>query len=57
MTEFEKVTNFQNMYKAFRKAKCGKGYKKSSARFNVAALDGVHTLISQLKDKTYTVSE
>ncbi len=57
MTEFEKVTNFQNMYKAFRKAKCGKGYKKSSARFNVTALDGVHALISQLKDKTYMVSE
>ena len=57
MTEFEKVTDFHNMYKAFRKAKCGKGYKKSAAQFNVAALDGVHTLIAQLKDKTYTVSK
>ncbi len=57
MTEFEKVTDFQNMYRAFRKARCGKGYKKSAARFNVGALDGVHTLIAQLKGKTYTVSE
>jgi len=57
MTEFEKVTDFQNMYKDFRKAKCGKGHKKSAARFNLGALDGVHTLIAQLKDKTYTVSE
>ena len=56
MTDFEKVIDFQNMYRAFRKAKCGKGYKKSSARFNLAALDGVHTLIQQLKDKTYRVS-
>ena len=56
MTDFEKVTNFKNMYKAFRKAKCGKGYKKSSARFNLTALDGVHALISQLKNKTYQVS-
>lgn len=56
MTDFEKVTDFQNMYRAFRKAKCGKGYKKSSARFNLAALDGVHMLISQLRDKTYRVS-
>lgn len=57
MTDFEKVIDFQNMYRAFRKAKRGKGYKKSSARFNLAALDGVHALIHQLKDKTYRVSD
>ena len=57
MTDFEKVTDFKNMYQAFRKSKCGKGYKKSSARFNLTALDGVHTLISQLKSKTYRVSD
>ena len=56
MTDFEKVIDFQNMYRAFRKARCGKGYKKSSARFDLAALDGVHTLIAQLRDKTYRVS-
>ena len=57
MTEFEKVIDFHNMYKAFRKAKSGKGHKKSAARFDAAALDGVHTLIEQLKNKTYTVSD
>ena len=57
MTDFEKVIDFKNMYRAFRKAKCGKGHKKSSARFNLAALDGIHTLIQQLRDKTYRVSE
>lgn len=57
MTDFEKVTDFNNMYRAFRKAKCGKGYKKSAARFNLAALDGVNTLIAQLRDKTYRVSD
>ena len=56
MTDFEKVVDFHNMYKAYRKAKCGKGFKKSSARFNLTALDGVNTLIEQLKNKTYTVS-
>lgn len=56
MTDFEKVIDFQNMYRAFRKAKCGKGYKKSSARFDLAALDGVNTLITQLRSKTYRVS-
>lgn len=56
MTDFEKVIDFENMYRAFRKARRGKGYKQSSARFDLAALDGVHTLIEQLKTKTYRVS-
>ena len=56
MTDFEKVIDFNNMYRAFRKAKCGKGYKNSSAKFNLSALDGVHGLIDQLKNKTYRVS-
>lgn len=57
MTDFEKVIDFKNMYRAFRKARCGKGFKKSAARFNVAALDGVNALIALLKNKTYRVSE
>ena len=57
MTDFERVIDFDNMYRAFRRAKCGKGYKKSSARFNVHALEGVNTLIEQLRNKTYTVSD
>ena len=56
MTDFEKVIDFKNMYRAYRKAKCGKGFKKSSARFNLAALDGVNTLIAQLRNKTYRIS-
>ncbi len=56
MTEFEKVIDFKNMYRAYRKAKCGKGYKKSAAKFDVMALDGVNLLIEQLKNKTYKIS-
>lgn len=56
MTDFEKVVDFHNMYRAFRRAKCGKGFKKSSARFDAAALGGIHTLIQQLKTKEYRVS-
>lgn len=56
MTDFEKVMDFHNMYRAFRKARCGKGHKKSAARFDLAALDGVNALVSQLRDKTYRVS-
>lgn len=57
MTDFEKVIDFGNMYKAYRKSKCGKGYKKSSAKFNLMALDGINVLIEQLKNKTYKVSD
>lgn len=57
MTDFEKVTDFGNMYKAYRRSKCGKGFKKSSAKFNIMALDGVNILIEQMKSKTYKVSE
>ena len=56
MTDFEKVIDFNNMYRAYRKAKCGKGYKKSAAKFNIMALDGINALIEQLKNKTYKVS-
>ena len=56
MTDFEKVINFRNMYKAYKRTKSGKGTKKSAARFGVMALDGIHQLIEQLKNKTYTIS-
>ena len=55
MTDFEKVIDFKNMYKAYRKSKAGKGFKKSSAKFNIMALDGINSLIEQLKNKTYKV--
>lgn len=57
MTDFEKVIDFHNMYRAFRKARCGKGCKKSTARFDLAVLDGIHLLIAQLRNKTYQVSD
>ena len=56
MTDFERVIDFDNMYKAYRKAKCGKGFKKSAAKFNVNALDAINLLINQLKNKTYQIS-
>ena len=57
MTDFEKVADFENMYRAFRKAKRGKNFKKSSARFDLTALDGVNTLIAQLKSRTYRIAK
>lgn len=57
MTDFEKVTDFENMYRAYRRSRRGKGYKKSAARFGAMALDGINTLTEQLKDGTYRVSQ
>lgn len=57
MTDFEKVVDFKNMYRAYKKSKSGKGFKKSSARFGIMALDGINTIIEQLKNKTYKISE
>ena len=57
MTDFEKVVDFNNMYKAYRRSKRGKGFRKSSAKFNVMALDGINKLINQLKERTYRISE
>lgn len=57
MTDFEKVTDFENMYRAYRRSRRGKGYKNSAARFGTMALDGINTLIAQLKDGTYKLSD
>lgn len=57
MTDFENVIDFGNMYRAFKKSKRGRGYKRSTARFDAMALDGILTLIDELKAKTYTISE
>ena len=56
MTDFEKVIDFDNLYRAFRKARRGKGHKKSAARFDLTALDGIHALAEQLRNKTYQIS-
>ena len=56
MTDFEKVIDFDHMYRAYRISKRGKGYRKSSAKFNLMAVEGIHMLIDQLKDKTYRLA-
>lgn len=55
-TDFEKITNFGNLYKAYRKSKCGKGFSKSSMRFQMATLDGVHQLKRRLETKIYQIA-
>lgn len=55
-TDFEEICDFGNLYKAYRKSKCGKGFSKSSMKFQIASLDGIHQIKRRLETKTYQVS-
>lgn len=50
------ICNFENLYKSYRKAKAGKGFNGSSARFQTMNLEGLHILKEQLENKTYRMN-
>lgn len=50
------VCSFENLYKAYRKAKRGKGFNGSCARFQIMSLEGVNTLKEQLENQTYRMA-
>lgn len=56
-TDFEKVVGFGNLYQAYLKSKSSKGFSKSSQKFQVLALDGIHQIKRRLETKTYQVSK
>lgn len=56
MTEFEKIYDFGNLYKAYRKARCGKRWKGAAARFEASLLEALVLLSHQLKTKAYRLS-
>lgn len=56
-TDFEKVSNFGNLYHAYLKSKSGKGFSKSSQKFQVVALDGILQIKRRLETKAYQVSK
>lgn len=55
-TDKEIVTDYDNLYKAYRKAKAGKRFNSSTARFSMMALDGIQALERSLKEQTYEMS-
>ena len=55
-TDFETITDFGNLYKAYKKSKCGKGFSKSGIKFQVVALDGIYQIKRKLETKTYQIS-
>lgn len=50
------VTDYDNLYRAYRKAKSGKKFNSSTAKFSSMALDGINILKEQLENQTYTVA-
>ena len=54
--DFEKICDFGNLYKAYRKSKCGKGYSVRSMKFQMRTLDGISLIKDMLEKKTYQVS-
>lgn len=55
-TDFNKITDFGNLYKAYRRSKSGKGYSKSRIKFQMAALDGIYQIKRRLETKTYSIA-
>lgn len=55
--DFGKITDFGNLYQAYTKSKSGKGFSKSSQRFQIAALDGIHQIKRRLETKTYEIGK
>ena len=50
------ITDFPNLYRAYRKATSGKKFNSSTAKFSTMALEGVITLKEQLENQTYQMS-
>lgn len=50
------ICSFENLYKAYRKAKAGKGFNSSCAKFQSMSLEGLHLLKEQLENQTYRVN-
>ena len=56
MTDFQKLTSFENLYSSYKASIRGKGKKKSSTRFSVLALENLYVMKQQLMSHTYQIS-
>ena len=50
------ICSFENLYRAYRKAKAGKAFNSSCAKFQVMSLEGLHLLKEQLEKQTYRMN-
>lgn len=56
MEDFQKLTDFENLYNSYRTSMRGKGKKKSAAKFDIMALENICVMKRQLEERTYKVS-
>ena len=56
MGDFQKLTDFGNLYNSCQVSLRGKGKKKSAAKFNVMALEHLCVMKRQLLSRTYKIS-
>lgn len=50
------ICDFENLYHSYRKAKSGKKFNSSSAKFQAMSLEGIHILKEQLENQTYRMN-
>lgn len=50
------ICDYGNLYRAYKKAKAGKGFNSSTAKFQNMCLDGIHILKEQLENQTYRMN-
>ena len=57
MLDKDIITDYENLYRAYKKAKSGKRFNSNTAKFQIMALDGIITLQKQLREQTYTMGK
>ena len=57
MADKDIITDFGNLYRAYKKAKRGKRFNHNTARFEDMALEGIHMLKEQLENQTYSMGK
>ena len=55
MTDFQKLTCFKNLYRAFLSASKGKGSRRGAMRFNANALNNLYEMKQALLDHSYQI--
>lgn len=56
-TDFEKVIDFGNLYKAYKKSKSGRGHEISKEKFQMCAVDSLYQIKRLLETKRFEVSD
>lgn len=56
LEDFQKLTSFENLYKAYQVSKKGKGKKVGTIKFSMRALEAIWLMKYQLKYRRFTIS-